>query len=119
MLILLVEDEIIIAMLIQRQLKEIGFTDIKHVTTGENAIISSKENPPDIILMDIKLAGKIDGIEAAFQIKSEQEIPVIFITSYNDNDTAERVKKIKPLGYLEKPLSINKLKEIINSHFTS
>ena len=80
--ILLVEDEFINALLIKKQLEFIGYAVSHHVTTGENAIISAKQNHPDIIIMDIRLAGEIDGIEAASVIKSESDIPVIFITGY-------------------------------------
>lgn len=114
--ILLVEDEVISSLLIQRQLKNIGFVTLTHVTTGENAIESVRINKPDIILMDIKLAGKIDGIDTALLIQSEYNIPFIFITSYNDDDITERVNELKPLCYLEKPLVIDKLKEIIDKY---
>src|SRR4030043_1856411 len=82
--ILLVEDEVITAMLMKIELRKIGYTVAYHVTTGEDAIINAKQNSPDIILMDIRLAGEIDGIEAASIIKSEFDIPIIFITGYED-----------------------------------
>lgn len=115
--ILLVEDEVITAMVMQSQLENLGYCVIDHVTTGENAIISAKENQPDIILMDIALAGEIDGIDAAIAIKSESDIPVIFITGYEDQQYKERAEKIKPLEYLIKPLNMKKLKSIIDSCF--
>ena len=115
--ILLVEDEVITAMLIEAQLKKIGYTLTNHVTTGENAIAATLLKRPDIILMDIRLAGNIDGIEAASVIKSETNIPIIFITSYDDQATRDRVRNLDPLGFLEKPLEIYKLKDIIDSHF--
>ena len=115
--ILLVEDEVITAMLMEAQLKKIGYTLTNHVTTGENAITATLLKRPDIILMDIRLAGNIDGIEAASVIKSETNIPIIFITSYDDQATRDRVRNLDPLGFLEKPLEIYKLKDIIDSHF--
>ncbi len=115
--ILLVEDEVITAMLMETQLKKIGYTLTSHVTTGENAIAATLLNRPDIILMDIRLAGNIDGIEAASVIKSETDIPIIFITSYDDQNTRDRARNLNPLGFLEKPLEIHKLKDIIDSHF--
>ena len=115
--ILLVEDEVITAMLMQSQLISLGYTVAEHVTTGENAVASAKENPPDIILMDIALAGEIDGIDAAAAIKSVSDIPVIFITGYEDQQYKERAEKIKPLEYLIKPLNMNKLKSIIDDFF--
>lgn len=113
--ILLVEDEVINAMLIQKQMKDIGYMISGHVTTGEKAITHARENHPDIVLMDIRLAGKIDGIEAAGIIKSESDIAVIFITSYNDRSIREKAEMLNPLGYLEKPLEIFRLKNIIDN----
>ncbi|HNX23286.1 MAG TPA: response regulator [Spirochaetota bacterium] len=115
--VLLVEDEVITAMLMEAQLKKIGYRISGHVTTGENAIAVAKEKRPDIILMDIRLAGRIDGIDAASVIRSETGIPIIFITSYDDQTTRERARILNPLGFLEKPLEIFKLKSIIDSHF--
>lgn len=115
--ILLVEDETVNAMLLSEQLKSVGYAIANHVTTGENAIASVKQNPPDIILMDIRLAGEIDGIEAATTIESESDIPIIFITGYDDQTIKERAEKLKPCGYLIKPFEIDKLKIIIDSRF--
>lgn len=116
--ILLVEDEIITAFLMQEELKDIGYAVSQHVTSGEDAIISAKQNSSDLILMDIRLAGKIDGIEAASIIKSENNIPVIFITGYEDQAIRERAELLNPLGYLIKPLDMNKLKTIIDKHYS-
>lgn len=115
--ILLVEDEVISAMLMESQLKSIGYTQIDHVTTGENAIINTKQNPPHIILMDIRLAGQIDGIETVSIIKSVSDIPTVFITGYDDQSVRENAEKLKPLAYLIKPLNIKKLKKIIDDFF--
>lgn len=115
--ILLVEDEIINAMLLSEQLESIGYAVANHVTTGENAITSVKRCPPNIILMDIGLAGEIDGIEAAAVIKTESDIPIVFITGYDDQTIRERAEKLKPCGYLLKPFEIDELKIIIDSSF--
>lgn len=112
--ILLVEDEFLNAMLMEKQLKHIGYTVSNHIATGENAIIKVRQEQPDVILMDIRLAGEIDGIEAASVIKSEFGIPIIFITGYDDQVIRERAEKLKPLGYLIKPLDIDELKAIID-----
>ena len=115
--ILLVEDEIISAVLMETQLKNIGYTLVNHVSTGENAILSAKQNPPHLILMDIRLAGGIDGIEAVTRIQSESDIPAIFITGYEDPLIRERAEKLKPLAYLIKPLKFNNLQIIIDAFF--
>ncbi len=114
---LLVEDEVIIAMLIKKQATDYGLTVTAHATTGEKAVVKAKENPPDIILMDIRLAGEIDGIETASRIKAESDIPVIFITGYDDKSVRERAAKMKPLAYLLKPLDMNELIDAIDNYF--
>ena len=113
--ILLVEDEAIAAMLMKMELRKAGYEVAHHVVSGEEAIISAKQNPPDIILMDIRLAGEIDGIDAASAIKSESNIPVIFITGYNCQAVMERAEKIGHLGYFIKPVDIKKLQIIFEN----
>lgn len=115
--ILLVEDEAVNAMLMSELLESVGYVIARHVTTGENAIMSVKQEPPDVILMDIRLAGEIDGIDAAAAIKSESDIPIIFITGYDDCVIRKRAEKLEPCGYLVKPFEIDKLKIIIDSRF--
>jgi DNA-binding response OmpR family regulator len=118
--ILLVEDEYISSKLMKKELEKQGFEVIHSVSTGENAVISARQNPPDIILMDIMLAGEMDGIQAASAIKSESDTSVIiFVTGYDDEQIKERAKKIDPLDFLIKPVDMNQLKLIINSHFQS
>lgn len=116
--ILLVEDEVITSMFIKSQLKNLGFSDVTTTTTGEKAIISVKDTPPHICLMDIRLAGEMDGIETVYIIRSFLDIPVIFITGYDDPLIRKRADKLKPLGFLIKPLVINELKSILNRHFS-
>ena len=116
--ILLVEDEFITVTLIKKRLEKNGYDVIHTAATGENAIISAKQNLPDLILMDIRLAGEIDGIETATAIKAESDIPIIFVTGYEDADIKKKSETINPLAYLIKPLDINRLKMIIDSYFS-
>jgi CheY-like chemotaxis protein len=115
--ILLVEDEIITAMLIRKQFSTLGCTCLLHVTTGENAIVSARTDPPDIILMDIRLAGQMDGIDAALVIKETADIPIIYITGYDDPAVRNRAEQSRPIGYLTKPLELGTLRRIIENHF--
>jgi two-component system, response regulator PdtaR len=115
--ILLVEDEVITAMLIRKQLKVIGYEVSIHVTTGEDAIIKARESRPDMIFFDIKLAGLIDGIEAASVIKSELNIPFIFMTCYDDPAIRDKAMMLNPLDYLIKPIEIKGLKDILDNYF--
>lgn len=111
--ILIVEDEAISAMLLARTLSDIGYSVDKVVATGEAAIESAKLGHPDIIAMDIRLAGKLDGIEAASTITSELSIPIVFMTGYDDRLTRDRAMSLKPLGYMIKPLDLEKFKDLL------
>jgi len=115
--ILLVEDEVVTAMLVTMQLKRIGYELVEHVTTGEDAIVSARKNAPDIILMDIRLAGDMDGIEAAKVIQSEKRVSILFLTSYDDQVTRMRAEKLKPLAYLIKPLDVDIFAKIAEASF--
>jgi PAS domain S-box-containing protein len=107
--ILVVEDEIIIAEEIQRKLKKMGYAVPVMVSSGEEAIKKTKENNPDLVLMDIVIHGKMDGIEAAKQIRSYFDIPVVYLTAYSDEKTLERAKITEPFGYLIKPFKEREL----------
>jgi formate hydrogenlyase transcriptional activator len=102
--ILIVEDESIIAMEIESQLQNLGFEVTSIVDTGEKAIKKAESDKPDLILMDIRIKGKMDGIETAQEIWSKNSIPVIFCTAFLDDNKIERAKKILPFGYLVKPI---------------
>ena len=112
--ILLVEDEFLIALGLEQELLQEGYDVIKIVSSGEDAIEVARQQSPDIILMDIRLAGKIDGVEAAEQIQSFSSTPIIFMTGYSNPETMNRAKKLNPLGYLIKSVSIAELKIIID-----
>ena len=107
--ILIIEDEALSAMLLARTLSDIGYSIDKVVATGEAAIENAKLGNPDIIAMDIRLAGKLDGIEAASTITSELSIPIVFMPGYDDRLTRDRAMSLKPLGYMIKPLDLKKI----------
>ena len=113
--ILIVEDEAITAMYLQFQLKKLNFNALKPVGSGENAIkIAMKENP-QIILMDIGLAGKMDGIQAAKEINSFCKPYIIFMTGYHDDELRDRAKAISSSFYLTKPAEIPEILNIIST----
>ena len=112
-LILIVEDDGIIAFRILELLEGAGYHVPDPVASGEDAIALAAISPPDLILMDIGLTGKIDGLEAARQIRNYQDIPVIFLTSYADDNRLALAKDISPYGYLVKPFRDEKLLESI------
>ena len=107
--ILIVEDEIIIAEGLQRKLKTMGYAVPVTVSSGEEAITKIKENSPDLVLMDIVIHGKMDGIETAGQIHSLFDVPVVYLTAYADEKTLQRAKITEPFGYLIKPFKEREL----------
>ena len=102
--ILIVEDEMVISMELAATLRRLGYDVAGQVTTGEDAISKAGSTDPDLILMDIRLQGNIDGIEAAGRIRDEYDIPVIFLTAHSDEHTLERAISTQPSGYLIKPI---------------
>ncbi len=112
--IMLVEDEVLIAQSLSLELEIAGYEMCKFVAYGEDAIETAKKEKPDIILMDIHLAGKMDGIEAAKKILEFKEIPIIFVSGYSGAKIVERAKQINPAAYLDKPVEAWFLKSIID-----
>lgn len=114
--ILVVEDEALIALWLDMELKQAGYEVCSLTATGEAAVeIVEKKNLIDIILMDIHLAGRINGIEAARRIHTASDIPIIFMTGYPQKDLIEQVDKLKTVNYLTKPLKMGDLKNAITS----
>ncbi len=107
--ILIVEDEKIIGLDLKRRLESFGYTVMGLIPEGEDAIILAQKEKPDIILMDIMLKGKLDGIEAAKKIHETSGIPVVFLTSYSDSETLQRAKEAEPFGYILKPFKEREL----------
>jgi len=102
--ILIVEDEIVSAMALEKMLNGIGYDVIGTVTTGEEAIERARRDSPDIVAMDIRLAGKMDGIDAASRIMEETGAGIVFMTGYDDERTKTRALALKPLGFMSKPI---------------
>ncbi len=111
--ILIVEDERIIAEDLRNILQSLGYTVMKIVSTGEEAINILKNNKPDLILADIVLTGQIDGIEMAEYIRSRYNIPIVYLTAYADNDIVTRAKVTEPYGYIIKPFEDRELQTTI------
>ena len=101
--ILVVEDEGLVSLDIKENLEELGYEVSAVAATGSEAIRMATESFPDLILMDIHLAGEIDGIEAANQIRETLPVPVIYLTAYADDEHLQRAAESDPYGYLLKP----------------
>lgn len=102
--ILVVEDEKIIAINLKESLESLGYAVPAIAVTGEEAIENAMEFRPDLVLMDIRLKGDMDGIEAARQIWDNWQIPTIYVTGHSDQGTLERAKLTAPFGYILKPV---------------
>src|SRR5437899_4042727 len=111
--ILIVEDESIIAEDISESLRRLGYENTRIADSGKRAIETAVEMQPDLILMDIKLKGKMDGIEAIQQIYSRIRVPVVYLTANADCATIERAKITEPFGYLVKPYKEAELQSTI------
>jgi len=101
--ILVVEDERIVARDLADTLTDLGYEVAATAPSGEAAITAARELSPDIVLMDIRLAGPIDGIQAAEAIQRERSIPIVYLTAHSDNETLSRARETEPVGYLVKP----------------
>ncbi len=113
--ILIVEDEHIVALDIARNLISFGYEIAGMATTGENALKLTTEENPDLILMDIKIDGGMDGIQTVKKIQSEHNIPIIYLSAYSDEQTLERAKLTEPHGFLLKPFERKELRTTIET----
>ena len=107
--ILVVEDEAGIAKDLQRRLEQMGYDVPCIAASGEEAVNRVREHKPDLVLMNVLLAGAMDGIEAADRIHSTNDIPIIYLTENADEEILERAKITEPFGYLIKPVSDREL----------
>jgi len=101
--ILVVEDEMIIGAKISMQLTSLGYEVTGILPRGEEAIIHVEENRPDIVLLDINLKGKFNGIETALQIQKLADIPIIYLTANSDEATFNKAKASRPYAFISKP----------------
>jgi len=107
--IMIVEDDGVVTKDIQKRLKNLGFAVSSIVPSGAGAIRKAKEDTPDLVLMDIVLKGEMDGIDAANQIYTQFNIPVVYLTAYADEKHLERAKVTEPFGYIIKPFEEREL----------
>ncbi|HOV66809.1 MAG TPA: response regulator [Methanoregulaceae archaeon] len=112
--ILVVEDDDIIARVLDWRLKNLGYTVSGRASTGAEAMELIVRSKPDLVLMDINIRGEIDGIETASMIKRGFNIPVVYVTSHSDGPTLERAKATKPDGFIIKPFGDDDLRVAID-----
>ncbi len=115
--IMVVEVEMLVSTAIQQSLKKLGYDIAGHASTGEEAVELARRANPDLVLMDINLPGKLDGIEAARQIREAAAIPIVFLTAYSDPATVQRARITEPYGYIVKPFAERELEITISIAF--
>ncbi|MDT7827322.1 response regulator [Pricia sp. S334] len=103
--ILIVEDDMVIAANLSLQLTQLGYEVTGIESRGEEAVSHALANPPDIILMDINLNGKLNGIETVSAIHSENQIPIIYLTANSDETTFLKAKQTRPWAFITKPFN--------------
>jgi two-component system, response regulator PdtaR len=113
--IMIVEDESVTAMLMSKFLKLKGHNISGLAATGEEAMELVDKEVPDIILMDIQLADKMNGIDTITEIRKKHEIPVIFLTGFPEENIKLQANKLKPIAFFTKPVMLNKLAETLKN----
>ena len=116
-LILVVEDERLIARDIAMQLQDLGYTPVGPATTGEQAIEMAEQLRPQLVLMDVHLASSMDGITAAQAIRSQFGISTVFLSAFVGGDSLERAKRTEPAGFLAKPFQEYQLRDVMAAAF--
>jgi len=114
---MIVEDEGIVSIDIRNLLNNMGYIVSALAFSGEEALKIISNTETDIVLMDIGLNGKLDGIETARLIKQKQNIPIIFLTGFADEKTLKRADKLKPAAYIIKPINEEDLFNALKSEF--
>ena len=108
--IFIVEDEILIVRGLEEALEHLGYSVCGFALSGEEAVLLIEKHKPDLVLVDIRLKGEMDGVELADKITSHHKIPVIYITTYSDREILDRAKVTDPSGYIVKPVRDRQLK---------
>ena len=111
--VLIVEDEALIAEELSERLSQLGFLVIAAVGCADEAVDIASRERPDLVLMDIRLKGKKDGIEAAAEIRSRGDIPIVYLTAYSDRSTVDRAKRTDYDGFVLKPFRQRELQATI------
>jgi CheY-like chemotaxis protein len=111
--LLIVEDEPIVALDLQQEVERFGYEVVGLAESADEALIAVEETCPDLALMDIRIAGRMNGIQTARRLRDAYQIPAIFLTSYSDDSTVARAAREMPYGYLTKPFQSNELRATV------
>lgn len=113
--IIIAEDEQIVAKDIGRRLEKLGYQVIARLKTGQEVLEKAAEEETDLVLMDVKLDGEMDGVETAEKLRELYDVRVIYLTAYADKLTMSRIRKTHPYGYILKPYTVRDLQSNIEA----
>lgn len=112
--ILIVEDDMILSMVNKRYVEILGHQVVQSVRNGLDAIAAVKKHNPDLVLMDIRIEGEMDGIEAMQEIRKFSNVPVVYLTGNSESTTKTRAEQTTMLAFCIKPISLDDLKAVLN-----
>jgi CheY-like chemotaxis protein len=112
--ILVVEDDMILALVLKKNLEQLGHTVLDVQASGQGAIDAVSASKPSLIIMDIKLMGSIDGIQTMIEIRKFSEIPVIYVSGNSDESVKLKAQETQSSEFMSKPIDLFELKERIN-----
>lgn len=110
---LIVEDEILIAEELSERLSSLGFSVIDAVDSADEGIAIATKERPDLVLMDIRLKGEKDGVQAAAEIRQQVDVPIVYLTAYSDRRTVDRAKRTEHDGFILKPFHRRELQTTV------
>lgn len=113
--VLIVEDDTILSMINKKYVELLGHKVIQSVRTGQGAIDAVKKHNPDLILMDIRIEGEMDGIEAMCEIRKFSNTPVVYLTGNSEPSSKIRAEGTGMLGFFIKPISLDDLKSVLGN----
>jgi DNA-binding NarL/FixJ family response regulator len=111
--ILVIEDDLLVAMQVETTLSEAGFDVVGVAPTGEEALELAAKDPPDLAIVDIRLAGDLDGVDTALELFRSHGIRCIFASAYSDDEARQRAAPATPIGWLQKPYTMALLTELV------
>jgi chemotaxis response regulator CheB len=111
--VLIVEADLVVAKALQESLQDLGYQVVGSTESGERAVEIAAQKSPDVVLMDIRLAGRMSGVEAARQIWERSQIPIVYLTAHSDQNTLDQAKTTENYGYIVKPFHSDAVHAVI------
>jgi CheY-like chemotaxis protein len=113
--ILIVDDETISAMALEEYVQEKGYASAGLLATGEEAVALARAEEPDLVFMDFRLAGNMDGLEAARLINEERAVPVVIMSGYTEITVLEKARGYRPAAFLAKPYTFGQIDDLLSA----